>query len=290
LVPVYEELMTDGGIGRLRRLLRDSLVKSVSERLRGWIAKRLCDISRRLVEPLEAARRRSGEDLLPDVSRCLEVVFQQIQSLQGRTNFFDSPASDLRNDLQRQFNLRFSPGEYNDARPLADVQQHFPGDARALEDHLDDQLRLTVVPRLFREAGAALQDLPQDLPLVGHNGVAQAWQAFAQHDAKHPAEWKGPVAPTFLDPVLFTLPQLREADHLNGKRYRALMEEKVRVCAQQVMHVLRTRLIARLKELERGLNDLTKIEADGQASPGQSAAKVDYDDLMNKLRTLCPST
>ncbi len=300
LVPAYQELFVDGGISWLRRLLREELVPLVSARLRDTIRSRLRDVVRRLQPPLELARKHRGEDLLPDVQRCLEAVFQQVRSLESRTDLFDQPALQLRGELRRQFQLRFAPGEFNDARPLADVQQRFPGDAQALEDTLAEQFRMRIVPNLYALVGARLQEgveklhngeshahpgkSPLDVPIAGQPGVLQAWEAFGQEDAGPLAGWVGTLFPSFVDPRLFAGMQPRDAEQLNGRSYRALMEEKVKVTSQQAMHVLRSRLVQRLRQLEQALDDLTKI-AD---SDGTGTTRVDYDELLEHAEDAMP--
>jgi len=305
LVPAYQELFVDGGISWLRWLLREELVPLVSARLRDTIHARLRDVVRRLQPPLELARKHRGEDLLPDVQRCLEAVFLQVRSLESRTDVFDQPVVQLRGELDRQFKLRFAAGEFNDARPLADIQQRFPGDAQALEDCLAEQFRMRIVPDLYAVLGTRLQqgveklqgngspgrlqegNGPLDIPIASHPGVLQAWEAFGQEDAGQLASWAGKLFPTFVDPRLFAGMQPRDAEQLNGKSYRALMQEKVKVSSAQAMHVLRARLVQRLKQLEQALDDLTKIDAE---TNGSGTSRVDYDELLNKLRSLCPST
>ncbi len=273
----------------------------MSARLRDTIRDRLRDVVRRLTPPLELARKHSNEDILPDVQRCLEAVYQLRRSLEGRSDLFNQPAIELRGELRRQFELRFAPGEFNDARPLSDIQQRFAGDASALEDCLAEQFRLRIVPALYRVLAGRLQEKVAqlagsavsanrsdllDIPIGSQPGVLQAWEAFLAEDAGRLTSWTGRLFPTFHEPQLFSAMQPRDAEQLNGRSYRCLMEDKVKVSSRQAMHVLRVRLVQRLTQVERALDDLTKIDP----SANGAGSRIDYDELLQILRTLCPST
>jgi hypothetical protein len=284
LLTAYHAIFEDGGLGRLRALLREGLLPIVHKRTQDWITQRLCEVCKRLRGPLELARSRSRDDLLPDVNKCLAVVHAQLSALSGRTTLFEPHATTLRDELLRQFEERFGPGEYNDARPLDKVRKRFRSDAEALQSSLSSSFR-DVARSVFTGVGGAFQGLPE-LPVLNSASVAEAWQALAEADAGQPeASWCAGRFPGFYDEGLFEGLHPDETDGLNGKWYRELVQHKARASVQQALHLLRWRLVARLAEVDQALNDLTQI---GDEAAG--AARVDYDGLLGKLRSVCPST
>jgi hypothetical protein len=282
LQPGYQALFDDGGIGRLRELLRQPLVDSVRQRSQDWVAAGLCKAAAALIKELEFDRRRGGEDLLADVEPCLIAVQHQLEQLLGRNTYFDAPAVEARTELQQQFKQRFIPSPINDARPLEAVRERYPFDARALEIALELQFELAV-PRVYVGVGAAFHGLPE-VPVHGRANVQQAWEQVGEKDAEQPASWRGDHYPVFVVRTLFEGIRDGEAEAFNGALYRRLMEEKIKISVQQAMHVLRWRIIAQLRGLEKDLDGMTRVDPDIGAGSG----RLNYDELIANLRKLCP--
>jgi hypothetical protein len=284
LVPAFKEVMADGGIEHLRDLLRQRLVPHVRRKLHEWIARQISEKAKALGRVIEFASLSSTADRLPDVQKCLKAIYDRLKELQGRTALFDDFAERLGKDLTSFFHTNFFPeNDYLDEQPLPYITERFSGHAQNLQFELERLLSIEGrVQQIYAKAGEGFAALPR-IPLAGYKSLAEAWTAFAQEDAA-PKAWKGGQYPRFENPDLFTGLRQAEADAFNGRSYRAMMDEKIRVSVHAVCFALRQRLRDRLKALQAALEEYTKIQPGTDSFPTSAAS---YDAILTQLGPLC---
>jgi Mor family transcriptional regulator len=80
-----------------------------------------------------------------------------------------------------------------------------------------------------------------------------AWQSFRRDD-RDTMGWRDRDFPNFRSTELFTgLTEAEVFSNFDGEAYLGLMQEKIRVATQQVMHAVRVQMRRRLRALEREL-------------------------------------
>ena len=265
--PLFEELLKDGGVGRLRHLILTQIGNSVAGKIRESATTQLHDFQTELQHRVEVERRRlrGGRQLRMQALACRNTVLQLRQALGGRPEEF-SLLAELAEHLRGKLDecLRQSP-QYVDVlktMSLEKLRDEFRLHVSLLSETLEGELRDDVIDKLYGEIAQRLESLPV-VPVGEHpGGVQEAWQSFRAEDRAQ-GDWRGALFPDFESNELFRgLSDNRGYRGFDGEAYIALMDEKILTSVRQTIHGLRTRLRFRLRELEDELH-LLILERNG---------------------------
>jgi hypothetical protein len=264
LRPVWDELLRDGGVGRLRHLILNEIARSVAVQIRQTSRAELTRLRDDVTSLAEAEKRRraGGPALRQKAVACRNAVLWLRQGLAGRATEFPVLA-ELRDHLRGELARLLCPDDRHadtlKGMPPAKLEQQFHIDARNLDDVLDRLLADEVIDKVYAAVGEHLDPLPA-VPVGRHPAVAEAWRDFRRADRADPG-WQAAFPAFASDELLAGRGGYQQFD---GETYLDLMGEKVRVAVAQVVHGLRSRLRTRLGELEA---ELDRLLADERPTP-----------------------
>jgi hypothetical protein len=289
LVDAYKALLDDGGIGRLRGLLKDRLVPALARQREAELAEKLTSVCRKFRTAVEFIAKTDSLALLPQVNKCLkDTVYPRLEEMETRTTLFDAAVAHLRTGLLEFFRESLFPDvSFLDDKGLDYLKERFPGHAAKLREYLAmllEDAAKTPVGWFYDQVG---RDLPQqpEIPVAGQPSVRAAWEDFKRQDVQLDRWfWKHPAAPRFDMPEFFAALEEAGVETFTGRDYRDMMHEKIRRCAHQTCHLLRRQLWVRLNQLREGLEDLTRIREEDNGQPTSPRA---YDELLSRMGPLC---
>jgi len=253
--PLYEELLKDGGVGRLRDLILTQVGNSVAVKIREQSERALREYVAELEQRVETERRRikGGRNLTLQAQICRATLLPLREALGERPEQFPllaELAEHLRAKLEQV--VRQSPEYLQVLRKLSQekLQYEFPTHARLLAETLDAELQNDVVEKLYSEIGQRFVNLPA-IPISRFpGGVHEAWQAFNREDRSN-HDWRGKAFPRFESDELFQrISESRGFVALSGEAYLELIDEKINTAVRQTIHLMRTQLRMRLRQLE----------------------------------------
>jgi hypothetical protein len=268
--PAFDDLLKDGGIGRLYDVIAHKLPPDIREQTRRWCAGKLARVSADLANCVTSLRRQVESDgrWMQDVStgllRLVEVIGQTAQ----RQPEFEAEAGALNGLLQELFaKTMFSDNPTTDAVGVDTLKTLFPIHAKALQARFDvegDKL----VGRLYGLLKQHFSGLPA-VEVLQHPDLASAWAAFAAADQRDPSWREACQFPSFHSDQLFAgLDIERYSTPLNGRTYREMMREKIRLSSQQAVHAVRVRLRLRLDELQAAMRKLAQSQMTSKVPAG----------------------
>lgn len=260
LRPVWDDLLTDGGVGRLRHLILNEIANSVAAQIR-FAAKaelaRLRDDVAFLAEA-EKRRRTGGPALRQKAVTCRNTVLRLREGLAGRANEFPV-LNELRDHLRGKLAQLLCPDDSHAdtlrRMSASKLEQQFAVDARNLDETLAEVLIDEVIDKVYQRVGEHLDPLPP-VPVGKYAAVGEAWQDYRRADRT----WVS--CPRFASDELFAgLTDPGGYQQFDGDTYLDLMGEKVKVAVAQVLHGLRSQMRSRLGELEAELDRLLAPDA-----------------------------
>jgi GTPase SAR1 family protein len=258
--PIWAELLRDGGVSRLRRIMLEEMAESVATQIRTTARQELVRLKDDVTFFIEAEKRRrtGGVALRNKAVQCRNAILKLREGLANRATDFPALA-ELREFLRGKMATLLCP-DTSHADTLKrmstnKIEQQFRIDASNLEDSLNDLLVNEVLDKVYAKVGEYLEPLPA-VPVGRFNGINEAWQDFRNEDRTKLA-WSEGLFPKFKsDELLNGVSDSRSFQHFDGEVYLELMGHKVRVAVSQVIHGLRTQLRGRLGELETELDRL----------------------------------
>ena len=261
LRPVWDELLKDGGVGRLRHLILNEIAHSVAAQIlfaaKAELARLRDDVA--FLAEAEKRRRTGGPALRQKAVTCRNTVLRLREGLAGRANEFPV-LNELRDHLRGKLAQLLCPDDSH-ADTLrrmspAKLEQQFTVDARNLDETLAEVLVDEVIDKVYQRVGEHLDPLPP-VPVGKYAAVGEAWQDFRRADR---AGANG--GPRFSSDELFAgLTDPGGYQQFDGDTYLDLMGEKVKVAVAQVLHGLRSKMRSRLGELEAELDRLLAPDA-----------------------------
>jgi GTPase SAR1 family protein len=258
--PIWVELLQDGGVSRLRKIMLEEMARSVANQIRLTAKQELTRLKDDVTFFTEAEKRRrtGGVALRDKATQCRNRILQLREGLASRAT--ELPAlAELREFLRgKMANLLCPDSSHADTlkrMSISKLEQQFRIDAPNLEDSLNELLVNEVLDKVYAKVGEFLEPLPA-VPVGRFGGLGEAWQEFRNQDRKN-LTWGEGIFPSFRSTELLNrVSDSRSFQHFDGEIYLDLMGDKVRVAVGQVIHGLRTRLRGRLGELEEELDRL----------------------------------
>jgi len=253
LQKAFEGLLTDGGVGYLRTLIREVIGKAVA----GQILRDAEAVLRDAGVELDAAVKRAGNPLkageLQAARLWWSVISGQTAKLSSRNAFFEERGKQLRVDLEAEFDKAAQPNTLRLMSPDELLNMQYPVDAAHLQDELARRLD-QMNKDGFDDVATALAagNLP-DLAVRGDSTPMALWRRFRAEDAGNTA-WLADALPTLYQPALLgQLASPHVATPLDGATYRALLVGKIRSAAHRGTRLVSDRVRSRLKQLAEEL-------------------------------------
>jgi GTPase Era involved in 16S rRNA processing len=251
----FQNLLNDGGISHLRKLILETVSDSVSAQIAQGARKELRLLQEELTHKVETEQRRvkGGRQVRERAITCHDTVLELLMELGTRTEFFRPLATHLEQKLYE----KLAPSDLRVRvimnMTVDDLSKQFRLHAETLDQALDDLMNADVIDRLYGEVAEKLEGLPPVPVAKCAGGVHEAWQQCRRED-RDPKSWRTKDFATFQSSDLFAgLTGNDVYTGFDGPAYLGLMKEKLRVATQQVMHSVRVQMRRRLRTLEREL-------------------------------------
>ncbi|MBX9581191.1 MAG: hypothetical protein K2X87_12850 [Gemmataceae bacterium] len=255
----WMELLKDGGVGLLRRLMFQEVAETLAGQIRQDVDRLLTDFGTAFAGRVAAERKRlamGGSELQAAVT-CYNVVLQLRAVLATRPAEFailTQEAERLRHELTGLFD-RTSPRELLVNLGPEELSRQFRTLARVLGENLDAELSGDVLDRVYESVGQRLDGLPA--VGIGSEGreCKDAWRQFALED-RADDRWRAGLPRFASDDLAGWLAQ-PNGDGPDGDVYAGLMRDKIAVAVRQTAHLVRSRLRHRLGQIAGDLALLT---------------------------------
>ncbi len=248
----FEELLKDGGVGNLRRLIRETVARSVAAQVARDAARTLPEHAEFLRGVIKEASSGRSQQEREAAIRWRNALMGQVGQTFGRSKFFEGEVRRIRDTLLTRFEASTTDEalRWQSAKSLVDEQYRI--DAESTLQPLLDKETGELVRAAYAHYSDALekQNLPA-LSLGAAGSPADIWVQFRRDDLQN-LGWLTPVRPRLYQPELI---QRLAEDNLAGvfgaAEYRQLMRSKIRTAVHQVVLAVMSRLRARLEELVR---------------------------------------
>lgn len=261
--------LPDGGLGRLRIALFESLPQQLEFQRRSRVGAELQAIARDLGHVLRAAAARSRLGVEGFTGLILWRNLLTVLTERARDGAqLIVPADDLTARLGAAFQA-ICPSDLPLEGPnLRVMHQNAATLLRAL---VFDEVRAVTAPRAFaafRDRIAAAEADLGPIPVSGAPGVLAAWSDAAEVDCSH-MHWLSETAEAFVAPPLF---HRQDPVFLDGPAYRALMARKIRIVAQSAARLILGRIAEQLGGLRADVD--RQIEGIEQIRPESAEVLV----------------
>jgi hypothetical protein len=272
----FEEVMRDGGIGRLRQVIGERLAEEVEREVRDEVEGRLRSIRKRLAGLVRSARDaarmdRSSFNAAVSWSVGLQIL---IQDLARDRAIIEAPATAMGNHLVEVFQ-GICPDELEISHKRLRASHAMY--AEVLQETLREECRANFLPRVHGRVSERLGALEQKhgkVRLDGRDGPVATWEDRRSSDEEQLRCLEG-IGAGFLAPDLFPND---EAPSLDDDHYRDVMPRKIRAVTHRAAFAAGLRLRGHLDEMIEGLSLLKKAEGDSDSKDPRP-----YDEILRDL-------
>lgn len=263
----WQELLKDGGISNLRRLMFQDVAETLAAQIRQDVGRLLDQFGAEFAARIAAERKRlsMGSTELQAAATCFNVVLQLRAALGTRPGEFPILVQEgerLRQALTDLFE-RGSPPELLANLSAAELARQFKTHARVLSQTLDNELTTETIEQVYRVIGQGLEGLPAVEIGPEQQECKAAWERFALED-RADGGWRAGL-PQFVSDDLAAWLARPAGEAVDGAVYAGLMRDKIGVAVRQTVHLLRSRLRHRLGQIAHELALLTG-ERDAEAA------------------------
>ncbi len=264
LQPAWEELLADGGIGRLRRLMLHDVAVSLAGLIRKEAADGLTRFEEDLTHRIEIERKKllGGAELFQKAMTCYGTVLQIRVGLTSRPA--DFPILTQQGDqLRRKLSALFDDPniiQVLSSLSSSELAGQFKTHARVLNQTMQTELAGDVLDQVYQVIGLRLEGLPP-VPVGSGQACSEAWQRFRSEDRKRD-DWRREV-PGFASAELGGWFD-SAGPSFTGDVYAQVMRDKIDVVVKQTVHAVRSQVRSRLGEIER---DLSLLIAGSDSDP-----------------------
>lgn len=258
LLAAFDELLADGSIGLLQRLIKDRVGPSVAGQI---LSQAKADAERAEADlryALEAAEKPATEQEQTDARLWENALYTLLSELTvgpggSRGQLFvklEEFGRTARKQLEAEF-TKLVQDEALAAKTTPELLHQFALDATLMQRKIDAAMT-QVVQQVYTEITERLE--AKQLPGVNLPGGGEpmaVWHTFRQTDRDH-TDWRDRYRPKLHDAVLVErLSEEGLAHTFDGPRYKKLWLDKLRTAAHQLALVVRGRVRHRLDDLRR---------------------------------------
>lgn len=258
LVAAYDELLKDGSVGLLRRLIKDRVGPSVAGQI---LTQAKADAERAEADlrfALETAEKPATEQEQTDARLWENALYALLGELSVGSSGARGPlfsrleeyGRTARKALEAEFG-KLVQDEALAAKTTPELLSQFALDATLMQKRIDSAMT-QVVQQVYTEITERLE--AKQLPSVNLPGGSEpmaVWHTFRQTD-RDDTGWRDRYRPRLHDPVLVErLGEEGLATTFDGPRYKKLWLDKLRTAAHQLALVVRGRVRHRLDDLRK---------------------------------------
>ncbi len=255
----WQELLKDGGISHIRRLMFRDVAETLAAQIRQDADRLLDEFGVTLKARVAAERKRlgMGTSELQAAMTCYNVVLQLKVALGTRPQEFPiliQEGERLRKSLSTLFDTG-STAELLSQLSTAELARQFRTHARVLSETLGHELSGEVIEKVYSVIGQRLEGLPDVLVGPHQQPCKTVWERFSLED-RADESWSVDQ-PKFASDDLGGWLAHPTGDGIDGAVYAELMRDKIDVAVRQTVHLIRSRLRHRLGQIESELSLLT---------------------------------
>ncbi len=258
LLPAFEELLKDGSISLLRRLIQETIGPSVAQEIltetRSVAERAVADLEYVLKQAEQPASEQEVQDALA-WENALYLLLAELSGGRpsGRGALFvklEELGRAARTALEKEF-LSQVPAEVLEEMNVPALLRRFEIDAHRMQRGVDREWD-RAVQALYTEVSSRIEALQlPSVTLPSSRKVLEVWLEYRQKDRDDEA-WRDRLRPRLLDRVLLSRladPTLEQT--FNGSKYQQLLLEKLRTAVHQIILAIRGQLRHRLDSLRR---------------------------------------
>lgn len=276
LLSAFQEVMCDGGIGRLREVIGERLAEAVEGEVRDEVEGRLKSIRNRLAKLVssarDAAQMNDGSfETAVDWKVGLQMV---IQDLDEDRAMLEAPATAMAEVLSKKFEATCPARLKIEVEKLRAAHNDY---VIVLEKTLRHECKSTFLPQVHDRVSDRLRTLEAQhgkVRLEDRASPTEVWEDRRLADEQSLVCLTASGA-GFKLPLLF--PGAEPAP-LDANQYRALMPRKIRLISHRVAFVVGQRVRGHLNEMIEGLTFLKNAEGHLDA-----ADTAPYDEVLGSL-------
>jgi hypothetical protein len=278
LVEAFREVIRDGGIENIRKVIGDRLADLVEQEVRQAVDAELRSLRsdlRRMVRSAEEASRMNAGAFRKSVM--WKIALQgAVQELYEDRSIIESPSNEAIKKLQEEFRMGLFPEKKLTIKraKLRDAHKDY---AEVLNESASLEYRTELVPKIYGWVSEALRASHKnlgDLRINGHASPLIAWEELKGKDLEDSA-WLEKVL-RFDEPKLF--PAEEEQILLTDRQYRDIIPKKVETLCHRAALAILERIKGHLGDLEESLA-LMKM-SENRVDTGRAAL---FDDLLKAL-------
>ena len=266
LRPGWMELLKDGGVSLIRRLMFEDIATALAAQIRDDVGRLLGEFTREFDGRVAAERKRAAMNQgdIDAAQTCYYTVLSLRADVTTKPEEFRAAQEmeRVRQSLAGLFDTQATPEVLALLSP-AELANQFRTHGRVFDRKLDAELAGDLLERVYDEVGKRLENLPPVPVGPTRQGCQEAWRQFTLEDRGEDA-WLA-ARPRFAGGELADWLSHAAAGGLGGEAYVGLMREKIDVAVRQTAHLVRTRLRHRLSQLVHELS-LLSGEPDADAA------------------------
>ncbi|MCZ2342472.1 MAG: dynamin family protein [Bacteroidales bacterium] len=248
----WAELLHDGGVRHLRKLVTHEIAASVATQIRNAARRELASLRQDVAHLVKSVTATVAPTTRRNAVLCQNAILRLRDGLIRQPEDFAALVQ-IRADLRTALAEQLCPDERHAATirgmNAATLSKRFAVDALTLDEMLTQLLSTRTVDLVYQELADQLSGV-DNVPIGTYASVLEAWDDFRRADRVDPQSWQIRV-PTFRDHNPFA-----NGHSFTGNDYLELMTEKVRTVVAQTIHGLRSQLRHRLGEIEGHLETL----------------------------------
>ncbi len=258
LLPMFDEMLKDGSVSLLRRLIKEKIRPSVAQEILADAEK----ITRQAVPDLryvlEQEEKPASEQEQQDALAWENALYVLLSELsggrpRGRGALFiklEELGKAARTSLQKEFVARV-PEEVLSEMNVEALLGRFGIDANRMQKEVDKEFE-RMVQALYTEVTSNLEGRGlAPVTLAGGRDPMTLWLEFRQQD-RDEKEWRQRLRPRLHDQGFLDRLGSRDlAQTFDGEKYKKLLLDKLRTASHQIALAVRGRLRHRLDSLRR---------------------------------------
>ncbi len=254
----FEEMLKDGSIAHMRKLIREQIGPSVANEIFAQAARdaqqAASDLEYAFKECEQPANEQERQAALAWQEALSEMMIDLRVTDDGERGELFVKLIDLgsgaRKALEAEF-VRFANDRILNAMTLPELYERFQVDSDRMQREVDKQFE-SLIQSLYTEVTVKFdgKTLPP-VTLPGGRDIAAVWQECRQQD-RDGGPWRDRMRPCLTeDQLMRRMSEPGVCVLFDGAKYKKLILDKIRTAAQQITLAVRGRLHVRLDDLRK---------------------------------------